>query len=149
MRLFLFILLLCALLLGSRTPARAQAAALPATYRADSLAAATDTAAALHRLFAAKRRLRTVLVGGTVVAYLVAVNTGGNYGTYNGEFVRTILYTPPALAVVLGEVLFYGRYSRYRETRALSEWEQHRLAPETRRHLRPRYFHPRPHATLF
>jgi hypothetical protein len=121
------------------SPTAAPLAALPA---------ATDTAAAIHRLFAAKRRLRTAVVAGTGLLYVIAVVSGPDkYGSYDGQFVRIFNYSPFLLGAVIGEFAYYGRYSHLRERRALDDWQAHRLSPEVRRRLAPRHFMP-PASTL-
>jgi hypothetical protein len=103
--------------------------------------AATDTAAAIHRLFTAKRRLRAAVVAGTGLVYVLAVVAGPDkYGSYSGSFVRTFNYSPFLLGAVIGEFAYYGRYSNRHERLALEDWQAQHLSPEVRRRLAPRYF---------
>lgn len=118
-------------------PAVASPAAAPLAASAE----ATDTAAAIHRLFAAKRRVRTAVVAGTGLVYVLAVVSGpSKYGSYDGQAVRIFNYSPLLLGALIGEFAYYGRYSRRHERRALDDWQAQRLSPEVRRRLAPRYF---------
>ena len=108
-----------------------------------------DTAAALHRLFAAKRGMRAAIVVGTVlvggVAFVINVTTGSKSTTLGatladlGQKVGIVSLTSVA---VLVELVAENKYSRSREQLAIESWRRHQLAPDIRQRLTPPYFEP-------
>ncbi|MGI4834204.1 MAG: hypothetical protein ACRYFK_12160 [Janthinobacterium lividum] len=146
-------LYLLALLLLAGLPARAQDSLAPArppvadTARPRPAApAAPDTAAALHRLFAAKRGLRAAVVVGTVVTGGVILALDGLFASdsRNGlvSFVEQGQIIGVTSLIVLVEVLAESKYNRKKEQRALADWRAHRLAPDLQQRLTPHYFVP-------
>jgi hypothetical protein len=141
------LLLLIVLLMNAVSGASAQSATL--ARPADSLAlgsVSTDTVAALHKLFVAKRHVRTPVTLGTVGAFALAAELGDifgqeNYGGYGGNEVRIFQLTLLAIPVLSFELLYFGHYSRRNERRAIRQFEAHKLSPSIRRHLTPAYFH--------
>jgi membrane protease YdiL (CAAX protease family) len=153
-----YFFLLLALLLAAG-PAVAQhpvAAAWP-----DSLVAAQaapDTAAAIHRLFAAKRH-RQVVIGvataGAAIGALAAVSLSNQQpsrsgGSGYGSLVSGPIFDEQAIAMVavgvitvpvaLGELLLFGGWSKKKEQRVVADWERHKLARFFKRRLKPKYF---------
>lgn len=107
--------------------------------------AAPDTVAALHRLFAAKRKKLLPIVAGTVaadaagVAIIGATVEGG--GFIDGRIVGQVLTVGAGVAVVAAEVLFYTTvYSKRKEQRAIAAFEAHQLPRHLRRQLKAKYF---------
>lgn len=102
-------------------PAPAQQLPTPPALRPP---AAPDTAAALHRLFAQKRRehtgLATVLLAGGAV-FLGAATQSPTIDGATLPLSISLLSVPAAAAVLVGS----GRYSRWREERALAAWRAH------------------------
>lgn len=142
-RLFLLLGLLWASVLG------AAAQTTPLARPADSLVASTDTAAAIHRLFVARRHVRTAVVLGTGGGFLLAAALGNifgkeNYGSYGGDEVRIFNLTLLAIPVMGAELLVFGEYSRRHERLATEYWRAHRLSPTIKRNLKPQYFQPLP-----
>jgi hypothetical protein len=134
-------LLLLAALGLANLPATTHAQALP-TPPAAVLAplAAPDTAAAIHRLFGHKRRLRLAVLGGNLglgtASYLDGIHTNDPVGvglTY-------ILIVPIFAGTTLGILLGSTQYSHRKEVRALHALEQHQLPPRIKERLKPRYF---------
>jgi hypothetical protein len=144
----LYLLLL--LLLIGHTAARAQL--LPPVQRQDSLVQTpinTDTAAAIHRFYVAKRHARTrvmLVTGGLFVAYVALGNIFGreNYGSYGGDEIRIFNATALAIPVFSGELLFYGMYSRRHERISTEDFKAHQLRSRLREQLKPKYFQPAP-----
>ena len=105
---------------------------------------APDTVAALHRLFADKRSMRTKVVLATlgVDALLagITVASGGN-GAYSG--IVALAYVVLVIPIVVPELLFYGQYTRRQERLATQDFQVHRrLKPDLKRKLTARYFQP-------
>lgn len=116
-----------------------------ATPAAAPTLAAPDTLAAIHRLYAAKRKKLLPIVTGTVAADVVGIALigatvdGGGYvdGRVIGQGLTGLL----GLVVVGTEVLFYTSvYGKQREARAVAAFEAHQLPRHLRRQLKPRYF---------
>lgn len=133
-------LLLTGLLSSGSPVAQAQQAA-PTTSLAAS--AAPDTVAALHRLFAAKRKRQGYATGATTlvaVGTLIAIN--GNQpvrGPGSSDLAAAFgaLVTLPLIpAVAIG---FGGWGARY-ERQVVEEWRQHRLPRHVKRALKAKYF---------
>jgi hypothetical protein len=145
------VLLLVLLLLSSVT-ARAQTA-LPVP-RPDSVAQAavqTDTIAAIHRFYTAKRHARTrvlLVTGGFFLAYVAIGNIFGaeRYGSYGGDEIRIFNATVLLVPVLSGELLFYGLYSRRHERASIEDFQAHELRRNLRNQLKPKYFQPAPPA---
>jgi hypothetical protein len=128
-----YFFLLLALLLAAG-PAVAQN--LVAAARPDSLVvaqAAPDTAAAIHRLFAA-RRARSYIITGLLV-------TPGALGfLVDGNSIGTAAYPVAAAPYELANLICHRRYRRKAEKRALANFQTHQLSSKIRRKLKPKYF---------
>jgi hypothetical protein len=104
--------------------------------RPDSLPvaqAATDTAAAIHRLFAAMR-VRSYVITGLLV-------TPGALGLLvDGNSIGTAVYPIAAAPYELANLICHRRYRRKAEKRTLLNFQTHQLSPKIRRKLKPKYF---------
>ena len=119
----------------------AQAAALVTLGPAAATPAAIDTAAALHRLFAAKRRLlRVMLPLTTVVGAGYAVRIATPAPSYGSAGTAAIGAT--TLLALAGEVAILKRYSKKNEALALLALKKHRLPATQLRELKVEYFRP-------
>jgi hypothetical protein len=136
--------LLLAGLLAVSGPLAAQS--LPAVAMAGSLAtppvaaaAAPDTVDALHRLFAARRRQRNMLVAGTVVGAMV-----GTAATPPDRLLSTNdyakLYGLAAAAVIIIYFVCGDTYSYKEEQRAVASFGSHQLPKYLKRRLKSCYF---------
>ncbi len=105
--------------------------------------AAPDTVAALHRLFADRRRRRNFIVGYTGVVTLGAIVASG------AETSNSSIVPPAAVATIFGilggvavagELAFFSKYSRQKEQRTVDDFQAHRLDWGLRRKLKPRHF---------
>jgi hypothetical protein len=109
-----------------------------------------DTAAALHRLFAAKRGLRAVIVAGTVliggVAFLIKATSGSKpttLGATLADFGNKVGIVSLTSVAVIVELVAENKYSRSKEQVVIESWRMHQqLAPDIRRRLTPPYFEP-------
>ena len=132
--------LLCLLVpLLSSQLACAQGAPASTTPATLSLAPAPDTAAAPHRLFAQKRREHTGLAVVLLVGGAVFFGAATQSPTIDGATLPlsiSILSVPAAAAVLVGG----GRYSRWREERALAALRAHHLPRFLQRNLKATYF---------
>jgi hypothetical protein len=135
------LLLLAGILSASPSQTQAQQLA-PATPVA---AASPDTVAALHRLYAAKRKKLLPIVAGTVAADVAGVviigsmvDSGGLIdGRVLGQAVTGIL----GIVAVGTEILFYTSiYSKKKEQRAVAAFEAHQLPRHLKRQLKAKYF---------
>lgn len=147
MRLLLLLLALLATCPGAQaqlvpaaTPTRLNPSVAPAP-----VAAAPDTAAALHRLFAAKRKKLLFVVLGTVAAELagqavIGATVHGGTGIINERDADHFLLALVAVPVVIAEGLFYAQYNRKHEQRAIDSFQAHRLPRHLARQLKARYF---------
>jgi len=143
------LLLFIALLLSSMV---APAQTLPAARSADSLAlrplaaVPLNSAAALHHLFVDKRNLRTAVVLGTVLVGGISLFIDGVFGSNNTNPYTHLAIQGRIVGLTLvagtGELLYYRQYNREKEQLALLALELHKLSPELKRHLKPRYFLP-------
>jgi len=141
-------LLLFAGLLLAAGPAAAQPAATVSgtgTAAPTPAAPVPDTVAALHRLFAAKRRKLLPIVGGTAaagvagIALIGATVEGG--GQHDGRVVGQGLVGILGVLIVGTEVLFYSTsYSKDKEQRAVAAFAVHQLPHHLRRQLKRKYF---------
>lgn len=164
-----YFLLLLALLLAAG-PAVAQNPAVAA--RPDSLPAtqaATDTAAAIHRLFAAKRKRRDIiaaglglsLVAGTVGSLATAknpspsgslLNLGGAPGSSTGNAgsqssassgdIGWLLCAALSWPLIVVDYVAYAGYSRKREKKAMADYEAGYLSIRLRKRLQAKCFQP-------
>ena len=127
------ILWLAVWLLAAR-PALAQVPPpAPTALRADSPAAApSDTAAALHRYFAQRRRNGHVSLGvggGLLAVSALSVGIGSQQGGWNGlgyvvlGAVGAIISVP----VVVRGIVLTATHSKAREQRVVQAWQQRRL----------------------
>jgi peptidoglycan/LPS O-acetylase OafA/YrhL len=139
--------LLVALLLASR-PGFAQPrrpAARPDTLAMEPATPAPDTVAALHRLFAAKRKKLLPIVAGTVAADALGIAVVGatvdSRGWVDSRALGQALVGVLGVVAVGTEVLFYtATYSRKKEQRAVAAYEAHQLPRHLKRQLKARYF---------
>ena len=129
------LVLFCALLVATG-PVVAQNPPLAA--RPDSVLAARaapDTAAAIHRLFAARRGRSYILTAVTVGPGMLGLLVGG-HNADAGALVYAIAASPYELA----NLLCHRRYRKKTEARALVSFQEHQLSPKIRRKLKPKYF---------
>ena len=104
-----------------------------------------DTVAALHRLFAAKRRKLLPIVAGTAVASaagiaLIGATVEGG-GQHDGRVAGQGLVGILGILTVGTEVLFYSTsYSKDKEQRAVAAFAAHQLPQHLRRQLKAKYF---------
>lgn len=140
-------LLFAVLLVGSSLVSRAQQVA-PVAQVAVS---APDTVAALHRLFAAKRKKLLPIVAGTTVADVAGIAIIGatveSGGLIDGRVVGQALTGILGVVAVGTEVLFYTSiYSKKKEQRAVDALEAHQLPRHLKRQLKAKYFQELPPA---
>ena len=125
--LLLFVLLLVAF----SGIAQDSAAARPTPPLAAQVA--PDTAAAIHRLFAA-RRVRSYAITGLLV-------TPGILGLLvDGNSIGTAVYPIAAAPFELANLICHRRYRKKAEKRAMANLQTHQLSPKIRRKLKPKYF---------
>lgn len=138
-----YLLLLLILLLAASS---AEAQRIPTPVLRDSLPATQpvpDTAAAIHRLFAAKRHQSGIAISGTtavgLLSLLVAENTRHSYTIDAAPIIATgiSLLSIPA---IIAEIGFYRQFTIRKEARALSAFRAHKLPAKIRRLLLPAYF---------
>jgi hypothetical protein len=148
MRYLLLVLMLC--LLGHQ----AFAQATPPAARVDSLiaaaqakaraAAAVDTAAALHRLYAAKRQRGLLIAGGfvAVTALGIAIDQNrDNPGQYQG-LVNVAFVVFVGVPVLAANFFYHTQYNHKKERRAIAAFEAHQLPAATKSRLQEKYFRP-------
>jgi hypothetical protein len=153
MRYFFLPLLLAILAVGPVGAQRLPASALP-----DSLLLAQpapDTAAAIRRLFAAKRKRCGYLVGGTVVTTAVVAGillsapqptpSGGGFGILVGGGLDSNAINAAGVCLVgvpvlMAELLLCGGWGRKNEQRAINAYEAHQLPSSVKRRLKAKYF---------
>ena len=103
-------------------------------------AAARDSAAALHQLFAAKRRMVKIVLPLTVAASLGFVpkvtRDSPNFGNTEAFLIGT------TTLLVAGEVAILRKYSKKHEAQALLALKEHRLPARQRQELKAEYFRP-------
>jgi hypothetical protein len=151
------LLLLIVLLLVS-IPSAAQDSTAAHPDSLPTAQTAPDTAAAIHRLFAAKRRRQVTVgvatvgaaVGALAIVSLSTQQSGRSGGSGYGSLLSGPIIDEQALAalavgvitvpVMLGELVLFGGWSKKKEKRVLEDWEQHRLARFFKRRLKPKYF---------
>jgi hypothetical protein len=146
--------LLCSLaLLLAVTSIKAQdSLTIPQASSLTAFQAVPDTAAAIHRLFAAKRKTCTYVMGGTALAVgagsLTALSqpsrgTGGGGGFSAGVDGRPIIATfigVLGVPVLGAELLLLGGWGHRKEQRAIDAFEKHQLSNNLKRKLTLRYF---------
>ena len=155
-----FLLVFIVLWLGSRPVfAQTQAPRPPDSLATAGVAApAPDTLAAIHRLFAAKRKALRYVIGGTALAAgvgaLIAlaaptdppVHSGGGFGILTGGYsaddnaLAAIVICVVSVPVMLTEVLFCGGWGRRSERRTVVYFYAHQLPPYMKRKLKLKYF---------
>lgn len=132
--------------------------------RPDSLATAApahpapDTLAAIHKLFATRRRQQVFgalsIVAATAVGIAIISATaqsssgagGGAYGltvpnaTNDGPNTNALGVGILAIPVLAGELFYFDRYNREHERQAAAAFNAHRLPGSLRRKLKPRFF---------
>ena len=148
-------LLLFVGLLLAAGPAAAQAPrvlASPDAVGAPAVApAAPDTVAALHRLFAAKRKKLVPIVAGTLVADVAGIAVIGatveSGGLIDGRVVGQVLTGLLGVVAMTTEVLFYSaNYGKKKEELAVAAFEAHQLPRHLKRQLKAKYFQELPPA---
>ncbi len=119
----------------------------PPVLRANSLATATpaqpaaDTVAAIHKLFAKRRRQQTLGALGIVVGTAVAVTAvGSTRSASNTAYLSAVGIGFLAIPVLVVELLHFDRYNRKRERQAVSAFGTHHLPKWLRRELKPKFF---------
>lgn len=150
------LLLLLVLLLAVKSAVAQNILVVPQPDSLPTTQAAPDTAA-IHRLFAAKRR-RQVTVGvatmGVAIGALTIVsasnqqtskNRGSGTGLLSGPIFDEQTFAALAVGaitvpVMLGELVLFGGWSKKKEQRVIEDLEQHRLARYFKRRLKPKYF---------
>lgn len=147
------LLLLLAFLFASGLPVAAQAPPLLAQH-ALAPAPAADTVAAIHRLFAARRKTCTYVVGGTfalmvgtgVVTGLdqPAPQTSGGFSfggpVWDDQSIMLLGIGVVGAAVVGLELLTIGGWGQREEARMVAAFDEHRLPRHIKRRLKPSYF---------
>ncbi|MGI4759842.1 MAG: hypothetical protein ACRYF0_03990 [Janthinobacterium lividum] len=125
----------------ARAQARLARAATPVVLGSAAAAEALDTAAALHRLFAKKRRILTIVLPLTtaVGAGLVvqAVARSASFGS-----VYSVLPGATILVLAATELATLRKYSKKREALALLALRERRLPAKQRQELQAEYFRP-------
>jgi hypothetical protein len=138
----LYVVLLAGLFAAS--PLLAQAQQLPPA--AQPSVAAPDTVAALHRLFAAKRKKLVPIVAGTLVAdatgiIIIGATVDGG-GLIDGRVLGQAMTGILGVIAVGTEVLFYTSiYSKKKEQRAIDAFKTHQLPRHLKRQLKAKYFY--------
>jgi hypothetical protein len=117
----------------------AHAAALAALGPATVIPAALDTAAALHRLFASKRRLFRVMVPLTTVIGAGFVSKLATQASFYGRDEAVILGAT-TLLLAAGELAILKRYSKKNEALAIQALNEHRLPAAQVQELKREYF---------
>jgi hypothetical protein len=128
-----YFLLLLTLLVATGA---AVAQKLPVVAQPDSAVAAQappDTAAAIHRLFAARRARSYIITGLLVVPGALGFLVDGNS-------IGAAVYPIAAAPYEVANLICYRRYRRKAEERALVAFQAQRLSPKIRRKLKPKYF---------
>jgi hypothetical protein len=151
-------LLIFALWYGVNTVYAQSATSAASLGSVPTAAPAPDTAVAIHRLFAAKRRRQVILSGATLVAALgtmalVSTNSqqvGGSgssgYGSLpsgpilDGPGVGVLAVGVIALPVALVEAVLVGGWSMKQEQQTIDGWRQHKEARFLKHRLKPKYF---------
>lgn len=154
-----FFLLLFALLGGGHAAFAQAAQAQPQPEVLRPALPNTDTAAAIHRLFTAKRKRQVIISGatfGVAVGAVVAValssqqpsgGGGGGFGilTTSGpildnQAVAVMGIGITMIPVVLIEALLFGGWNKKQEQQTIEAWQQHKEARFLKRKLKPKYF---------
>lgn len=107
--------------------------------------ATPDTIAALHRLFAAKRKKLKIILLGTAAAevagQVITSSTVQSGSIIDDRAISQFFVAVLAVPVVLAEVLFYSQYNQAHEHRAMDKFQSHQLPPHLKRQLKAKYFH--------
>ncbi len=119
---------------------------------------ASDTLAAIHKLFAKRRRQQTFGALGIVVATAVSIATlnsstqpssgqgGGAYGitapspTNDGLGIDGLGIGIISIPVLAGELFYFDGYNRKHEQQAKNDFKAHRLSKALKRKLKPKFF---------
>ena len=144
----LLCLFLALVLLGSRAvSAQGTLVASPAT--AAPATSAPDTVAAIHRLFAAKRKLCTYVVVGTALTTSIGALTalsgpppGPGFVSVDGGAIMAQAIMVVSLPVVALELLAFGGWGRKKEQLEVAAFNQHCPPQYLKRKLKPKYFQP-------
>jgi len=157
MRCFLLLLLLFA---GNAAFAQARSpVSRPDSAVAGALGpAAPDTLAAIHELFATRRRQQTfgalgiVVATGAAIAFISASahsSGSGGGGAYGINFpgpgnddsnITSLGVGILAIPTLAGELLFFDRYNRKHERQAVKDCRAHKLPKPLIKKLKPKYF---------
>lgn len=143
--------LLSVLLLATSLSATAQTSLVASPPTTPQPRTAADTAAAIHRLFAAKRKVCTLLVSGTAVAAATGAavalsqpdpshSSGGFGGGIDGRPIMATLIMVASLPVIGVELLTCGGWGHRAEQKALAAAQAHQLPRRLKRTLQPKYF---------
>lgn len=102
--------------------------------------AATDTAAALHRFYAARRHRGLLIAGGFVaVTGLGLAIDQAHPQSYQGFYnIATVVFV--VIPVLAANFFYHAQYSHKRERRAIAAFEAHYLPAATKARLKEKYF---------
>ncbi len=114
--------------------------ALLAQRLAAEASAATDTAAALHRFYAARRHRGLLIAGGFVaVTGLGLAIDQAHPQAYQGFYnIATVVFV--ALPVLAANFFYHAHYSHIKERQAIAAFEAHQLPASTKAQLRGKFF---------
>ena len=152
-QIYLFLVVVLLALHPGRLYAQALPVALPAAPLATS-PVVPDTAAALQRLFAHKRRRQGYLVGAVAVVAVGAliglassqpVPSAGTpgFGVYSGnDDLNFLAYAAVTLPAIPLAAVAFGGWGHRQQERVLSDWQQqHHLPRWVKRQLKASYFY--------
>ena len=113
-------------------------------------ASSADSVAAVHRLFAAKRKACGLVIGGTAtvtgIGALSVLNgpspARNSFGGIDGRPIMATMIVIAALPVMGAELLFCGGWGRREEARAIAALQAHQPPRYLQRKLKPKYFLP-------
>jgi ATP/ADP translocase len=134
-----YLLLLLLLLLAAKSVVAQNILVAPWPDSLPTAHAATDTAAAIHRLFAAKRKTRTVVVVATLVGGAVITTAGFMDPTPYADAAAAV-FGVEILAATITELLFYRRYSRAHEQKIIAKYQAHQPPKWLARKLHDSHF---------
>lgn len=136
------LLLFLVLLLAAKTVVSQNTLAVPQPDSLPVFQAAPDTAAAIHRLFADRRKtshlLTGMIVGATAIAF---VGDTRPFSVVAAELPLVVVLVAPFEILIL---LTHKKYSKKAEVRALRTLQTHQLSPKIKRRLKAHHFQPVP-----
>ena len=144
-----FFLLAALLLAGGPAAAQTPRGATPPDSLTSSLAAAPavpDTVAAIHRLFAAKRKRGTLVVAGTAAAILTGASLVASqspdalFSQADRVKMAGLFVVLPGILIIAVELIFTSDFSRQSEAQVVEEFRTHKLPRYLKRRLKPKYF---------